>query len=261
MKRATGEERALARATIYRLLALAFSYPTDETVSQLSGTLESSHVAADLIDSTVAREVKAMAIGFTAVDQPSLEMSYQRVFTLSYSEDCPINETAFSARHLFQQTAHQADIAGFYRAFGVDTDHDRSDLLAMELEFCYLLALKEAYARSRRELEHVEICRQGHRTFVREHLARWAPLAGQRIAVAGRGTWFEKVARVLLAFVAAEEQYLRLGTIDRYRDDPVVIADEPGDATCPILEGSIEEMISYPATAEGVSGDFAATNG
>ena len=35
MKRATGEERALARATIYRLLALAYSYPTSDTVDQL----------------------------------------------------------------------------------------------------------------------------------------------------------------------------------------------------------------------------------
>jgi TorA maturation chaperone TorD len=261
VKRATGEERALARATIYRLLALAYSYPTADTVSELDKTFAFAQVAADLIDPTVTGEVRKLADEFAVVDQPTLEAAYQRVFTLSYSEDCPIHETAFSARHLFQQVAHQADIAGFYRAFGVNAEKDRSDHIAMELEFCYLLALKEAHARTSRESEHVAICRQGQRTFMREHLARWAPHIGQRIVVTGAGTWFERAGWLLLAFIAAEEQFLRLGTIDRYRDDPVLIADEPGDLTCPILEGSIEEMIQWPASAGEATDDVLATSG
>jgi TorA maturation chaperone TorD len=261
MKRASGEERALARATIYRLLALSYSYPTTETVAELGGTFEYAVVAADLISASVAKEVQLLAEEYDAVDQPSLEASYQHVFTLSYSEDCPIHETAFSARHLFQQVAQQADISGFYRAFGVNAEHDRSDHIAMELEFCYLLAVKEAHARGLGESEHVAICRQGHRSFLREHLARWAPHIGQRIVVTGAGTWYERAGWLLLAFIAAEEQFLRLGTIDRFRDDPVLIADEPGELTCPILEGSIEEMIEWPAQTGEAKDDLLATSG
>ena len=261
MKRATGEERALARATIYRLLALAHSYPTAATVTELAGMFDYAQVAADLINPSVAAAVKRLVEEFAEVDQPTLEAAYQRVFTLSYSEDCPVHETAFSARHLFQQVAHQADIAGFYQAFGVNSDQDRPDHVALELEFCYLLALKEAHARSRRQSEQVAICRKGHRDFVREHLARWAPLIGQRVVVTGAGTWYERAAWLLLAFIAAEERYLRLGAIDRYRDDPILIADEPGDLTCPILEGSIEEMIQWPASEEEAEDDYAATPG
>lgn len=261
MKRATGEERALARATIYRLLALAYSYPTADTVEKLGEALEFAPVAGDLINPAVAREVQMLAVSFESVDQPTLEASYQRVFTLSYSEDCPVHETAFSAKHLFQQVDHQADIAGFYRAFGVNAENDRSDHVAMELEFCYLLALKEAHARGLGERDHVAICRDGHRTFMREHLARWAPHIGQRIVVTGAGTWYERAAWLLLAFIAAEEIYLRLGTIDRYREDPVLIADEPGDLTCPIIEGSIEEMIQWPPKGGEAKDDFVATPG
>ena len=261
MKRATGEERALARATMYRLLTLAFSYPTADTVAELGRALEFAGVAADLINPTVAGEVQNLTEEFAGADQPTLEAAYQRVFTLSYSEDCPIHETAFSARHLFQQVAQQADIAGFYRAFGVDAEKDRSDHIAMELEFCYLVALKEARARSLRESEHIAICRNGQRTFLREHLARWAPHIGQRIVVTGAGTWYERAAWLLLAFIAAEERYLRLGIIDRYRDDPVLIADDPGEFTCPILEGSIEEMIRWPAPKEEAKDDFATASG
>jgi hypothetical protein len=78
--------------------------------------------------------------------------------------------------------------------------------------------------------------------------------------ITGAGTWYERAGWLLLAFIAAEELYLRLGTIDRYRDDPVLIADEPGDLTCPIIEGSIEEMIQLPQGGEAKD-DFVATPG
>ena len=249
MKRATGEERALARATIYRLAALAFSYPTRDTVDELRQTLDVAEVAAELIDPVTAAAAAGLAKELAETDQPALETAYQQVFTLSYSEDCPIHETAFSAKHLFQQVHQQADIAGFYRAFGVDANQERSDHLAAELEFCYLLTLKEARARSNREPEHIEVCRQGQRVFLRDHLARWAPLIGNRIIVTGAGTWYERAGWLLMAFIATEERYLRLGAIERYRNDPILIADEPGDLTCPLLDMPIETLIDEPTSA------------
>ncbi len=248
MQRATAEERALARATIYRLVALAFSYPTAEVVAELRRSLEVASVAADLIDEPTAAAVERLAADPGTTDGRTLERAYQHVFTLSYSEDCPIHETAFSAKHLFQQAHQQADIAGFYRAFGVDVHRERSDHLAAELEFCYLLAVKEAHARALGEPGHVKICRDGHRAFVRDHLARWAPLIGNRVIVTGSGTWYERAGWLLVAFVAAEERYLRLGTVERYRDDPILIADDPGDFVCPLLDVPLESSIEDPTT-------------
>jgi TorA maturation chaperone TorD len=250
MKRATGEERALARATIYRLAALAFSYPTRDTVAELRRTLDVAPVAAELIDPETVAATEGLGRDLATSDQPTLEAAYQRVFTLSYSEDCPIHETAFSAKHLFQQAQQQADIAGFYRAFGVDVHLERSDHLAVELEFCYLLALKEAHARDNHEPDHIQVCRRGQRTFLRDHLARWAPLIGNRVIVTGSGSWYERAGWLLMAFIATEERYLRLGSIERYRDDPILIADEPGDLTCPLLDMPIETLIEDP-TAPG----------
>jgi TorA maturation chaperone TorD len=248
MTRATGEERALARATMYRLAALAFSYPTRDSVAELRRALEVAAVAAELIDPVTAAATEGLAEHLATFDQRSLEAAYQRVFTLSYSEDCPIYETAFSAKHLFQQAHQQADLAGFYRAFGVDVNQERSDHLAVELEFCYLLALKEARARSNHESDHVKLCRQGQRTFLREHLARWAPLIGNRIIMTGAGSWYERAGWLLLALIASEERYLRLGAIDRYRDDPILIADEPGDLICPLPDMPAETPLEEPTT-------------
>ncbi|HEY5578078.1 MAG TPA: molecular chaperone TorD family protein [Acidimicrobiia bacterium] len=235
--RATGEERALARAALYRLLSLTFAYPGGEVGTDLKQAVEVALVAGPIIDPQVGKWVGRVEDRLAE----NLEAQYQRVFTLSYSAECPLYETAFSARHLFQQTQQQADIAGFYRAFGVTGHHERPDHLAAELEFGYLLALKEARARTNRE--HRLVCRDGQRSFLRAHLGRWAPLIAQRVVVVGAGTMYESAARLLLAFLAWEQGYLRLGRVELYRDEPMLIADEPGDLTCPLAESVVEGIL------------------
>ncbi|MCP5120084.1 MAG: hypothetical protein GY953_55515, partial [bacterium] len=202
MNRATAEERALARASVYRLLSLTFAYPTPGRLADLCAAAEVADVAGNLIDSATTSAVHELRDSLSNTANGDLEPTYQRSFTLSYNEDCPLYETAFSASHIFQQTQQQADIAGFYKAFGVDPMGDRPDHLALELEFLYLVVLKEAVARDSTEPDNVAICRSAQRSFVRDHLARWAPQIAGRIAVSGRGTVYEAAARLLLAFVA-----------------------------------------------------------
>ncbi|MQC27515.1 MAG: hypothetical protein DWG74_00345 [Chloroflexi bacterium] len=250
MVRCTAEERALARAAVYRALALAFSYPTAEGCEELAGALAVARVAAPLLDERTADAVHGLADrldrALVGGDRKAVETAYQHVFTLSYSEDCPPYETAFSSSHIFQQTQQQADIAGFYRAFGVDACDERSDHLVTELEFCYLLALKEARARELGEADHVTICRDAQRTFLTDHVARWAPIIGQRIAVTGEASPFGAAGRLLMAFIAGEERFLRLPAVRRYRDEPVVIADDPGERVCPYEEMTPAEAANLP---------------
>lgn len=244
MVRCTAEERALARTALYRLLALAFSYPTSEVREALPGAIEVARVAAPLLDQPTTDRIEefARALG----DGAGLEPDYQHVFTLSYSEDCPPYETAFSSSHIFQQTQEQADIVGFYRAFGLNAQAERPDHLALELEFGYLLTLKEALARERDEADHVRICRETQRTFLRDHLGRWAPLIGQRVAVTGGSSAYGIAGRLLMAFSAWEERFLRLGVVPRFRDEPVMIADDPGEMTCPAAEFATAEVSNLP---------------
>ncbi len=234
----SAEERALARAALYRLLAAAFSYPGDS----LTSALETARVAAPLLG--LERPVAEVVAAFAAfAEGGELEAAYQRAFTLSYSEDCPMYETAFSARHLFQQTRQLADLAGFYAAFGVAARADRPDHVGMELEFCYLLAVKEAAARARGEREQAAVCREAARAFVGDHLGRWAPLFAGRAEIAAAGTPYAAAARLLAAFLATEERYLRVGEVARYRDEPAVPLDEPGEMECPLAGGAVESMM------------------
>jgi TorA maturation chaperone TorD len=237
MKRATGEERALARATVYRALSLSFSYPTPDLFAELPSALQFAGVGADLLGAKVAAGIEGMTSRLSEIDQRRVEQSYMSVFTLSYSEDCPPYETAFSASHLFQQSRHQADIAGFYRAFGVLPHGDRPDHLSTELEFCYLLAVHESRAREAGNAESVSLCRNAQRLFLREHLARWAPSIAGRIAVTARGGFHGAAASTLHTFIAWEERFLRLGKIERYRDEPLP-AEPLEEFSCPFDEAA-----------------------
>ena len=250
MTKGTAGERALARAAMYRLLALAFGYPAPELTASMDEACGVAAVGAGLLDPEVFAAVEDLRLAYGRASHDEVEASYQRVFTLSYNEDCPIYESAFSANHLFQQTQHQADISGFYRAFGVDPRAERSDHIVAELEFCYLLALKEAIARERGEADHVRICRHAQRAFLRDHLARWAPLIARRVVLAGAKTVYEAAGRLLLAFVAREQRFLRLGPVELYRDEPVMIADEPGDMSCPASDLAFSEL-TITETKEG----------
>lgn len=240
--RITGEERALARSSLYRLLSLMFSYPDREVVSSLAPATEVAKVGAQVLGSSVEAAVSSLAAELALTSPQALESQYQKLFTLTFSAECPLYETAFSASHLFQQTQHQADIAGFYRAFGVVGSGERPDHLATELEFAYLLALKEARARQKGDQEHLAVTRAAARSFMRDHLARWGRLIAGRIAMVGPDTVYERAARLLAAFLDWDERFLRLGRIAPYRDEPVIIADEPEDLTCP-LEGPFLEMM------------------
>lgn len=239
MARVTAEERALARAAVYRLLSVSFGYPAGDAVGELTRALPVATAAAGTMSDRTARAVSLVAEKAESLTRGELEAAYQRCFTLSYNQDCPLYETAFSARHIYQQTQQQADISGFYRAFGVDSHAERPDHLSLELEFLYLLTLKEAWAREQRDPDRVAICRDAQKAFLRDHLARWAPHVAGRTAVAGRGTLYESAARLLLAFVEEEERYLRLGAVERFSDEPVLIADEPGEFICPMVDAPV----------------------
>jgi hypothetical protein len=80
---------------------------------------------------------------------------------------------------------------------------------------------------------------------MKDHVARWVPLIGKRIAVVGGGGFYSSAAGLLVAFISWEERFLRLGRVELFRDEPVLIADEPGDMSCPMVEeGAVRIMAS-----------------
>jgi len=132
------------RAGFYKLLSVGFLFP-DEQVAGLFHDWPAESLVAD----------------------------YNRVFLGERA--VPPYECEFLCRNEFERARHLADIAGFYRAFAVETRNERPDHISSELEFLHLLLSKEIEARRQGNPENLEVTLDAERKFFREHLSTWAP--------------------------------------------------------------------------------------
>jgi DMSO reductase family type II enzyme chaperone len=196
---ATNAERAVSRAAAYSLLAYALAYPDDAVIE---GLHEAAAEASILLAQTPLAGLGGLAV---RLERDDLEPAYVSLYTLSSSPDCPTFETAYFSADPQQQTQRMADVAGFYRAFGVDSGETgfRPDEISVELEFMAYLCRKQAYA-----AEHLGAPRAGQalraqRLFLEEHLGRWAGGLGRRMAEeAPIGHFYQLAGLVLSEWIA-----------------------------------------------------------
>lgn len=180
-------EVALARAGVYRWFSKAFQEPTG------------------LNSGTSLRQTLAELPGFDQAILPHVGLSglaseYRRLFSHNLTPDCPPYETQHGSTHIFWQSQQLADIAGFYRAFGVELSqaaHERIDHLAVELEFMGYLALKEAYALERHHDAQVAVVQDAQRKFLNEHLGRWVSVFSSRVEAKLPGSAYASLAETL----------------------------------------------------------------
>lgn len=199
-------ELALARAFLYRYLAAAFEDPWPGSWAWL--TAEPTRL--DL------QRAWAFAVGPEPLPEffPGPIESYRDAYVAAFGHaargPCPINEIEYGepgADALFQP--HRlADLAAFYRAFGLEVADDageRHDHLCLELEFMCVLAAKEAWALEHQlEAEHLDLCRKAQRQFLREHLGRWVPAFVRRLERLAADTPLAALAHLTRRFIQCE---------------------------------------------------------
>lgn len=193
------KEQAVARAFIYRFLAKSFEDPTREGWEWLCS-----------LDTQAAWGAATAALALTDIplvmikreEFDSFHAAYLAAFGHAARGACPLNEIEYGdikADPLFQP--HRlADLAAFYRAFGLELAADageRHDHICLELEFMCVLAAKEAYALDQQLDDTLKAqCLDAQRKFLREHLGRWTPAFCRRLA----GATSEPCLRVLSEF-------------------------------------------------------------
>jgi TorA maturation chaperone TorD len=226
----TAEDRAvlLARECLYRFLAGALSDPYGDRFGLVleAASQELAGGAADLLRTEVGESATPLGMGELPAAQldlaalraelnrplEELRAEHDRVFGLVQSRECPPYETEYhSSTEPFFRMQQLADVAGFYRAFGLQTARvapERADHIALELEFMALLAWKDRRALESGEgpdaAEQAAVCAEAQRTFCSDHLAWWVPSFAMGLRrKAGEG-FFMALGSVLAAFVAAE---------------------------------------------------------
>lgn len=180
----------LAQADLLLGLARAFAPPTPATLEDLA---DLAALADDLAVAAGAPEPAGLAASLrSAAAAARLDgveawaAEHQRLFACNVA--CPINEAGYVRRdkgHIL------ADVAGFYRAFGValrDDTGERLDHLVAELEFMAALLVMLARAEAEGLEVHAATTRAALRAFGADHLGEWLPgFAGRLTATTGLG--------------------------------------------------------------------------
>jgi len=193
-------DNAVRRGLAYGLLARCLAYPDEDHVLALH---EAATAAAPVLHASILSPLVTMAAG---VQREEIEPEYTGLFSLSASPDCPSFETAFFSADPVQQTMRMADVAGFYRAFGVDVGGTRlrPDEISVELEFMSYLCKKQVYAEEHLGAPRVRQAVRAQRLFLQDHLGQWAGALGQRMLLRAEGEFYRETGRALTAWIAED---------------------------------------------------------
>jgi TorA maturation chaperone TorD len=219
----------LARECLYRFLGVSLSYPRDAGWGLLldAASRRLACAAADLLRAEADSALGP--VGFGELPPEHLAMApvlaelpatvedmaaeYDRIFGLVPARECPPYETEYyPGGEAFFRSQQLADIAGYYRAFGLEparAEPERPDHLALELEFLAFLLMKKrlALAAAGRDpdmAERAAVCDEAQRTFFQDHLAWWVPAFATGLRRKAGGGFYAAVSRVLAALIFVE---------------------------------------------------------
>ena len=207
---------ALARSFLHQFLAHAFEYPTLATWAWISDpSIHHAALAASVhlgtpSDHPLPRHLQSLLEQLRPEHFNAFHDDYIVAIGHAARGSCPINEIEYGdlkADPLFQP--HRlADLAAFYRAFGLELGPDageRHDHLSVQLEFMAVLTAQEACAGASHESAgSADVCLTAQRKFLREHLGRWTPAFARRLQRAIGPGPLASLARFTLAFVESE---------------------------------------------------------
>jgi DMSO reductase family type II enzyme chaperone len=193
---------ALRRSAVYRLLAMAFAYPTPP---RLAAVATGATEAARETPAELAPTLATLAEAARGVDVAALAGEHVALFQRQVR--CPPYEGAYGPPQMAGKAALLADVAGFYRAFGLEPAEGQpevEDHVCAELEFMSALAVKEAWALAEGHTDGLEVTRHAQRAFVSDHLARWGSAFAERVEATAAPDFYPAAAAALRAWLAAE---------------------------------------------------------
>lgn len=249
----------LARECLYRFLSVALCDPYRGRWEELildSAARQTVAAAAELLREQAGESTHSLAFGELPAEQldpaallaelgnpaGALRAEYDRVFGLVTPKECPPYETEYHrSRDTFFRSQQLADIAGFYRAFGIEPAAgrpQRPDHLSLELEFMALVLLKKRLAggAAPESAERVQICDDVQRRFLTEHLVWWVPAFTMGLRRKAGTAFYAVVAHLLAAFIADERR--RFGIAAPQKGAQPTLIEQPEEqaqcASCPL---------------------------
>jgi len=238
-------QTAFRRAQVYNFLAQAFLYPQDNWTEDVPLV---THILNEIDPQSVWNGSTSLTTSLEfereACDLELLQAEHRRVFGLAGSQ---CYETEIGSPHEYRQSQEMADLAGFYRAFGFDVGgavRERHDHLAVELEFMYVLALKESYAASQSNPDYFEISLDAQKKFLSDHLGKWMELFAKSLAHFAETGPYVVLAQFADEWIKADARRLGITLESRALDQIALTPFDPVESCegCAIADKSESEI-------------------
>jgi nitrate reductase assembly molybdenum cofactor insertion protein NarJ len=217
-----------ARGVAYALLARLLG--RDHTALIDAEAREATRTALGAAGATAA--LARVADAPIVTDSHALAATWVRWFDLGRVAPYEASNVAASAGGI---TPRLADVAGFYRAFGLAAHGDRPDHVLAQLEFLSVAVMAEAEARERGDATDAAVCDRSVRAFVRDHAGTWIDAWANRVAeVADLAPWapWAAAAAELVRVEAVARNVIPLRSPVVLPADAGVAADDDGATTC-----------------------------
>lgn len=213
------EDQILARSQMYKLLSTSLSYPTRDIKNEINDVtffkklLEISEGLPEHDLKTPINDLKKTFDKYGNSLLKKIEAEYIALFENEDNDHSKIYELSYVKRPLFLKTGELADIAGFYRAFGLEVSENnrlRVDHISTELEFMHLLTFKESFAIQNGNSDDSKICRDAQKKFLTDHLGGWTSSFREKVNSDGNSPFYSTLSFLLAKFVAGEKMKLNI---------------------------------------------------
>ena len=216
------------RSTVYRLLSMAYRYPTRELfeafqngdfLSELEDNLvRIPHLMALAHDTVALRTQTENDLDGLAFQD--FQVDFTRTFDVGAPEPpCPPYEGTY--RKGLEKTAILLAVSEFYKHFGLTMDpgegkRELPDHVSAELEFLHFLTFKEAQARKEQTAELLQGYIMAQRDFLQRHPAEWLPLFHEKLKGSGVMPLYVELAKITADILRYDLQWLNaeLGNLE-----------------------------------------------
>jgi nitrate reductase assembly molybdenum cofactor insertion protein NarJ len=164
------------------LLSTLTAYPDDAFPESVRTLLEDPGVG---VPGSLRTQLEALLGDFHRLDD--LRSEYLDLFEREGPKN-PVYETEYARDRVLGKSQELADLAGFYKAFGLELGQgdrrEMADHVSVELEFYAVLLAKSELLEARHDDEGVRVVAGARRRFLEAHLGRFAGAIVERPGVA-----------------------------------------------------------------------------
>jgi len=205
-----GPERQTARRSdLYRLLAAAFCFPTQELVEAVaSGDLRVALAEAGAgLPYPLESPADDPRLADAGPDADALEIEYIRLFDVGTGGGPPC--ALYGGHWKGDRLRVMEEAIRFYEHFGLGLPDPRPELpdhLTVALEFLHYLAFRETETR-KTEIDPSDYVR-AQRDFLDRHVLGWFPLVAHKLTGEQPPPFYASLVEFALAFFHADREYL-----------------------------------------------------